>query len=312
VTVLVLRALGLGDFLTAVPALRAVRRAFPRHDVILAAPPAIAPLADLSGAVDAVLPAGPLEPVALRDPDIAINLHGRGPQSHRVLLATRPRRLIGFANADVAQSTRMPEWRADEHEVDRWCRLLRECAIDADPTDLRLPRPAVPPPLAAVDSVLIHPGAAAPSRRWPVERWAEVARMVLQRGARVSVSAGPGEGVLAARIVELAGLDPRVVVSGGLMEFAAAVVAARALLSADTGVAHLATALGTPSIVLFGPTSPAHWGPPRSHPHIALWAGRLGDPHGQAADPGLLELEPKQVVEALDSLQGVHRRASVR
>jgi ADP-heptose:LPS heptosyltransferase len=65
-------------------------------------------------------------------------------------------------------------------------------------------------------------------------------------------------------------------------------------------VAHLATALGTPSLVLFGPTDPAEWGPPPERArHQVLWAGRRGDPHGLRPDPGLLEIAPEDVLEAL-------------
>jgi ADP-heptose:LPS heptosyltransferase len=59
----------------------------------------------------------------------------------------------------------------------------------------------------------------------------------------------------------------------------------------------------TPSVVLFGPTPPAEWGPPASRPwHRALWAGRRGDPHAAEPDPGLLELGPDAVQAALDGL----------
>jgi ADP-heptose:LPS heptosyltransferase len=70
----------------------------------------------------------------------------------------------------------------------------------------------------------------------------------------------------------------------------------------DTGVAHLATALGTPSVVLFGPTPPAEWGPPPDPGHAVLWAGRRGDPHAAAPDPGLLAITVLDVVAALQGL----------
>jgi ADP-heptose:LPS heptosyltransferase len=58
-----------------------------------------------------------------------------------------------------------------------------------------------------------------------------------------------------------------------------------------------------PSVVLFGPTPPAEWGPPPERPwHRVLWAGRRGDPNGPEPDPGLLEIEPDAVVAELAAL----------
>jgi ADP-heptose:LPS heptosyltransferase len=58
------------------------------------------------------------------------------------------------------------------------------------------------------------------------------------------------------------------------------------VLCADTGVAHLATAFGTPSVVLFGPTPPARWGPPPERTrHRVLWSGGRGDANGDRPIP---------------------------
>jgi ADP-heptose:LPS heptosyltransferase len=306
-TLLVLRALGLGDFLTALPALRALAEAFPRHRRLLAAPLALEPLACLTGVVDAVVDVVRLAPFALtRPPDIAVNLHGRGPQSHRVLLATRPRSLVAFAHPEVAGTARAPRWRAEEHEVDRWCRLLVGHGIAADPTRLDLAPPPVPAPPAAVGATLIHPGAAHEARRWPADRWSALARAETAAGRRVIITAGAGEIDLARAVAHRAGLDAGVVHSGAdLVQLAAVVGAAARVVVGDTGVAHLATALGTPSVVLFGPTPPAMWGPPpgRRRRHRALWAGLRGDPHGTSVAPGLLALTVTDVRDALTALE---------
>jgi ADP-heptose:LPS heptosyltransferase len=90
---------------------------------------------------------------------------------------------------------------------------------------------------------------------------------------------------------------------GDLGALARLVAGAGRVACADTGVGHLATALGVPSVVLFGPTPPAEWGPPPDRPrHRALWTGRRGDPNADAPDPGLLEIEPARVVAELAAL----------
>ena len=293
--VVVLRALGLGDLLTGVPALRAVRRAYPDATVSLAAPAALRALALHSGAVDEVVDTAPLAPLppSLHGADVAVNLHGRGPQSTALLRASGPARLVSYGLDDG------PVWDAGDHEVARWCRLLQESGIPADPTDLRLAPPAIPP--AARDAVLVHPGAAQGSRRWPPQRWAQVARQLAAQGHDVRITGGPDERALAEGVAAGAGLPADHVLAGGtdLLTLAATVAAARLLVSPDTGVAHLATALGTPSVVLFGPSPPALWGPPPDRPqHRVLWAGRTGDNFASEPDPGLLELTVDQVLAA--------------
>ncbi|HEX8135794.1 MAG TPA: glycosyltransferase family 9 protein, partial [Actinomycetes bacterium] len=255
----------------------------------------------------------PLSPL-LHGAALAVNLHGRGPESHRLLLAAEPRRLLAFAHPAVPASSEGPRWRADEHEVARWCRRLEESGSAADPRRLDLALPPGPRPHGVRGATLVHPGAASPARRWPAERFAAVARAETRAGRPVVVTGGPAEVELAHEVAGRAGLPPEAVHAGGggVLALGRLVAAAGRVVCGDTGVAHLATALGTPSVVLFGPTAPALWGPPADRPwHRALWAGTSGDPHGRLVDPGLLAVTVDQVLEALVDLPAAPGRDRV-
>lgn len=304
-TVLVLRALGLGDMLTAVPALRGVRRALPGHRVRLATDPKLQELVDLVDAVDDLVPARGLEPLSYTDPppDVAVNLHGKGPQSHRLLATVSPRRTVAFGCAEAGVDG--PEWRRDEHEVRRWCRLVHETLGPVpQPPDLRLPAPPAPAPYPP-GAVVVHPGAAQGARRWPVERFGAVAGRLAEQGHPVRVSGSANERERAERVAAQAGLDEGSVVAGdtSLVDLAALVAGAGLVVCGDTGTAHLASAFGTPSVVLFGPTPPAWWGPPEDGPHVVLWHGsQAGDPWGDAPDRALLAITVEEVLAAADEL----------
>ncbi|MDQ4071777.1 MAG: glycosyltransferase family 9 protein, partial [Actinomycetota bacterium] len=183
--------------------------------------------------------------------------------------------------------------------------LLEESGIPADPSRLDLSPPQPSPTVRGV--TVVHPGAASAARRWPPERFAAVARAECESGRDVAVSGSAAEAPLAHAVARDAGLSPKVVLAGRTdpVELAALVGAADRVVCGDTGVAHLATACGTPSVVLFGPTSPRDWGPPADRPrHRALWTGRTGDPHAAEVDPGLLAIGVADVLEALSDLPG--------
>ena len=310
--VLVLRALGLGDALTAVPALRGIRRAWPDRWLLLAADARIGGWLRSLGLVDEVLPTPALRPLIWPPPAVigtsghlAVNLHGRGPQSHRTLAATVPDRLVAFRQPSGAHLDG-PTWRRDEHEVDRWCRLVGSAGGACGRDDLLLP--AAGP---RSGEVLLHPGAAAPARRWPADRWAVVAARVAGSGHPVALTGGPAESDLCDDIVasarHLAGATANVRSLAGRLDLpalAARVAAARLLVCGDTGVAHLATAYRTRSVPLFGPTSPRLWGPAIDPDlHTVLWHGRdgaAGDPHGDTVDPALAAITTGQVLAAID------------
>ncbi|MBL7258451.1 glycosyltransferase family 9 protein [Paractinoplanes lichenicola] len=300
--ILALRALGVGDVLTAVPALRGLRNAFPGRTLALAAPTWLTPLISLIGGVDRIVPVDGLGPAPLPPASLAVNLHGSGPESHRLLRAASPDRLWAFA-CPAAGHLDGPAWDEEDHEVHRWCRMLSHYGVTADPSDLTLL-----PPVAAEPGVsIIHPGAKSPSRRWPVERYAAVARRLRAEGHRVLITGSDKERELAVRVATRAGLDESAVPRTGLGELAALVARARVVISGDTGIAHLASGYRTPSVVLFGPMSPARWGPPDRPQHRAIWHGTRSEP-GDSPDPrvhpALLAIEPDEVLGAVREVTG--------
>jgi ADP-heptose:LPS heptosyltransferase len=299
---LVLRALYLGDAITGLPALRMLRAARPDHRIVLAAPDSVGHLALAAGAVDAVTPALELAPLtnAPRNADLAVDLHGNGPASRELLAATGAYRIVSYAGGDAS-------WRADEHEVDRWCRLIGEAFGIAQPWAAlpgSLPIPQVLNGLRG--HALVHPGAKAAARRWPPDRFAQVVRTLRQAGHRVVVSGGSGEEGLARAVADDAG-EPLTGLS--LPDLLACVAHARIVVCGDTGVAHVASVYGTPSVLLFGPTPPARWGPPPSPAHRVLWHGTEsgGDPHARQPDPALLAITVGEVLDAVGPIMRTPR-----
>lgn len=301
--ILVLRALGLGDLLVSVPALRGIRRARPEARLVLAMPAWLEPVVDLTDAVDALLPtAGLGAPLAVTPGRIesAVDLHGHGPESRGLCEAVQPQRLVGFRAPGWAG----PEWPSDLLERERWAGLVTWHGMPADPEDLAIRRPEEPG--AVPGCVVVHVGAAYGSRSWPVGSFAAVARALTAEGDRVVVTGGGADLDRAAAVAAAAGLGPESVLAGrlGLGAFAALVADAALVVTADTGAGHLASAYARPSVVIFGPAPPEHWGPPPG-PHVALThAGlRHGDPFTDVPDPALLAVTPEEVLAAAGSVR---------
>ena len=300
--IIVLRALNLGDILVAVPALRAIRRQWPEHRVVLATSGGLAPVVALADAVDELLPTKGLAPLprGAARPLLAVNLHGAGPQSHAVLDALHPVHRIGHRGPGWDG----PPWIEDQPERQRWCQLLSGYGVPADPGDLALDKPTAPNP--APGAVVVHPGAAYGSRHWPLDRYAAVAAVLARQGHRVVVTGSATERAMAAEVARRAWLPGDSVLAGRtpLATLAALIADARLLICADTGVAHLSYAYGTPSVVLFGPLPAWRWGPPAGGPHVPLSRDSLrrGDPFAAEPDPAILGIDPTAVVDAAQGL----------
>jgi ADP-heptose:LPS heptosyltransferase len=298
-----LRALNLGDLLVVVPALRALRRHFPDHELTLVTHGWLEPVAGLIGGIDRFEPTRGLVPLTRpRRPDVAVNLHAAGGESAAALDALDPQRRIGFA----APGWPGPQWWPGGHERHRWCAMLAAHGIPADPADLLLRRPDEPSP--APGAAVVHVGAGYGSKDWPTERFATVAAALRAGGHRVVVTGSAAQRTRALAVAELGGLSPAAVLAGGtgLSELAALIAGATLLVSGDTGVAHLASAYRTPSVVLFGPAPVEEWGPPEDGPHRALTvpALRRGDPFAPDPDPAVLAVTVGDVLAAVAELMG--------
>jgi ADP-heptose:LPS heptosyltransferase len=303
---LALRALGLGDFLTGLPALSLLKSALPDHSIVLAAPAVFAPLVPYVRAIDELLPAGELMPLEpdYAGVDVAVDLHGKGPESRRLLADLQPGRLVAFA--DPAAGFSGPPWYPGEHEVARWCRLVATAFhLDGVPWPTVVGAVEVPQVMDTPRGLtLVHPGAAAVSRRWPAERFAAVTAQLRRDGHRVMITGGKAEKALAAWVAAASGVS--ILVDPPLLRLLSVVAAARLVVCGDTGIAHVASNYRTPSVVLFGPVRPTDWGPPDDPRHRVLFAGDgTGDPHGAEPDPALLRISVAQVMDAVHEVMEV-------
>jgi lipopolysaccharide heptosyltransferase II len=154
-------------------------------------------------------------------------------------------------------------------------RMVDECASLALPAGTKIPANWPAPELkvsaaeiaawqnargvAGRPAVVLAPGAVGPAKRWPAAAYAALARRLLAEGLAVWVVGGPAEKPLAQTIV--AGTDARDLTGNDLREAILALAAAKAAVSNDSGLVHVAAGLGTPTVGIFGPTSPWHWAP---------------------------------------------------
>ena len=152
------------------------------------------------------------------------------------------------------------------------------------------------------DFAILNPGAGWGAKRWPPERYGQVARELAKDGLRSLVNYGPGEEELAVA-VEAAAEGAARKISCSVSELIALTRRARLLIGGDTGPMHLAAALKIPVVAIFGPTNPARNGPFGTR-SIVLRSARSMTDHTRHPEPeqGLLEIRVNDVVAATRKL----------
>ena len=282
--VLIVRLGALGDVVHAIPAAAALRAAFPEARIDWLVDARHRGMVDLVTAIDRVLVV-PRSSVggwthAVRDLrqvryDVALDLQGLL-KSAVLARASGATRVIGFSIWHLREKTARPFYSeagaaADgqaEHVIHKNLRLLRTVGV----TDERITFPLAhveSPAVAAVRSAIgtqpfamINPGAAWPNKRWPPDRFGEVASFVRDiRGLPSIVLWGPGEEPLAQAVVDASSGAARIAPPTSIADLLALGREASLMVSGDTGPLHIAGAAGTPTVAIFGPTDPHRNGP---------------------------------------------------
>jgi heptosyltransferase-1 len=149
---------------------------------------------------------------------------------------------------------------------------------------------------------LLNPGAGWRAKRWPAERYGEVARQLAENGVKALINFGPGEEDLA-RAVKIASGGAAETFTGSITQLIALTRRARLFIGGDTGPMHMAAALGVPVVGIFGPTDPARNGPFQTRGIVLRSSvSNTSYSHSLQSDDGLLEISTGQVVAAARQL----------
>ncbi|TSD99479.1 glycosyltransferase family 9 protein [Skermania sp. ID1734] len=280
----VVRGGGIGDVLSAEPALAALAAAYPGAQITLMCEPGTVALfrgrmrpvhrvVGLPAARGVYEPPGqtipddvprsqlPTEPI-----DLGVQVHGGGRWSNRFLNRMNPVYTVGTKTPDAEALTRWLAYRRDQHEVLRW---LEVAGLAGAPPVRLQPRMWLAPndydeaqPVlrwCEEKLVVLHPGARDPRRRWPPQCFADVASRLVRDGYRVAVIGAPTEQPLVDEVVNRTGDLLPAVLRGYIRGFTGlgyagmcgALAAAAVVLANDSGPRHVARAFGTPTVGIF-------------------------------------------------------------
>ena len=282
----IFRALQLGDLLCAIPAVRAVRGAFPEARIALVGLPWAKELAlRFSRYFDGFVEFPGFPGMPERTPDMAaipkflhgigqerfdlvLQMHGSGELSNPLAVLMGGALTAGFYRPGHYRPDpqRFFAWRDDEHEVLRWLRLVRELGMEARGAELEFPLAERDwddcRRLRLGDYAVLHAGSQLPSRRWPAERFAEVGDALAAEGLQVVLTGTSSEKGIVAE-VKRGMREPAIDLAGHttLGALAAVIARARLLVCNDTGVSHIAAATRTPSVVVACGSDPKRWAP---------------------------------------------------
>jgi len=291
--ILILRSGAVGDFVVTTPVLRSLRGAYPSATLSILGHPDRTILADRLVDHHFDIDEARWASLFSSRPDLESEVSSLIADTDLILNylpdadATLTRNLKASCSGRVISHSPKPP--PDTHVVDH---LLRPLSV----LDIPLIRhPDVTHTQSTPsDAILIHPGSGGRDKVWPAKRFAEVANTLSATGP-VRFTSGPADAQIISELKRMCPgsefLDPM-----PLPELASQLASARLYIGNDTGPSHIAAAVGTPSIVLFGPTDPAVWGPIGSSVEI------LTGPGATEPTKRLSAIAPRRVLDVANRL----------
>lgn len=302
------RVLQLGDMLCAIPAVRAFKKRYPESDVTLVGLPwagdfvkrfpgyfsSFIAFPGYPGLVEQSFDSDKFEEFVTRFNkekfDFLVQMHGNGSITNRIAGRLDAKVRAGYfkrGDKPLNKDFYMP-YPEDIHEVKRHLRLMNFLGIPDEGDDLEFPISEAERGSAAElcdgyalspqGYACIHPGARDERRRWAPENFARVADMLINSGFQVVLTGTASEAEVVGN-VQRSMCHPAVNLAGKteLGVLAALIRNSRMLVCNDTGVSHIAAAVGVPSIVIFLVSDPKRWAPLNSGLHEAVHSDRAGD-----------------------------------
>jgi ADP-heptose:LPS heptosyltransferase len=281
--VLVVKLRSIGDTVLATPSLIALRRFLPSAEIDIVLEDWVAPLLDGFEGVN-VIPIRKGERLSVarglrkRKYDLAFNLHG-GTTATFLVRASGARHRVGLSSYQYSflynnlLSSGADFWKNPEiHSAEQQLALLGHAGV---PVEDR-PRSRLAVTDAALTSIgtargngwisdvpyaLIHPATAFHTKQWPAENFARVADFVANKGLKPVAIASPGERQTLTELQNQADVEITAFDNLTLPEITALASKARVFVGNDSGIAHIAAAVDTPSVVIFGSSNRVHWRP---------------------------------------------------
>lgn len=273
---LLVRLSSMGDVILTTPLLRVLRARFPDADIAYLTRPPFAPLLADHPARPRLITFDPtgeslrslVRHLRHEHFDHLLDLHGVA--RTRALRLLVPGKWHGYSKRRVARwalvHLKRDFYRDQVHEAERYFEAARDLDVQPDgrPAEIGVGMAARAEGASWLERhelgqgrplVVAAPGAAYPTKEWPVDHWIALVGRLAAAGADVAVLGGP-ESVAACEAIAAAGGAHAASSSGrlGIAPTAAVIQAARVAIAGDTGLMHLAAAVGTPVVALFGPT----------------------------------------------------------